>query len=78
MEQRDLEIIQQHVTQDKKLAHLYREHLDFERELEKFNKLIHLTAGDEFEKKELQKKKLKGRDEIENILSQYRTIDSAN
>mgnify|MGYP001331328429 CR=1 FL=1 len=43
MEQRDLELIERHVANDKVLEALYREHLDFERQLEKMNNKPFLT-----------------------------------
>ncbi len=72
MEQRDVELIQRYVTNDKNLEALYREHLDYERQLEKLNNKPYLTPVEEVERKNLQKKKLRGRDEIEQILAQYR------
>jgi uncharacterized protein len=76
MEQRDVELIQKCMANDKVLESLYHEHLDFERQLEKFNNKPFLTPVEEMEKKNLQKKKLKGRDEIEKILEEYRRQDS--
>jgi len=72
MEKRDMELIQKHMIDNTSLAELYDEHLAFERELEKFNDKPYLTPNDEVERKNLQKKKLMGRDKIEGILSQYR------
>lgn len=76
MEQRDLELIQKHATSDEKLAVLYKEHLDFEKQLEKYNNKPYLTPSEELEKKNLQKQKLKGKDLIESILRAYRKRDS--
>ena len=72
MEQRDLELIKKYVSQDDELQKLYREHLDLEERLEKFNRKSYLTPDEELEKKTLKKFKLKGRDQIEHILRKYR------
>ncbi len=72
MEQRDLELIQEHMSDNGSLKALYDEHLDFERQLEKFNNKPALTPSEEIEKKNIQKLKLRGRDKIEIILQAYR------
>ncbi len=72
MEQRDLELIKEHLSENDALKTLYDEHLDFERKLEKFNNKPALTPSEEIEKKNIQKLKLRGRDKIEIILQSYR------
>lgn len=72
MEKRDLELIQKYVASDKTLEALYKEHIVFERQLEKYNNKPFLTPGEEMERKNLQKLKLVGRDQIEGILRDYR------
>lgn len=72
MEQRDLELIEKHKVGDQVLEGLFREHQDFERQLGKFNNKPYLTPAEEVERKNLQKKKLIGRDKIELILQGYR------
>jgi len=72
MDSKDIALIEQHVSRDKILDLLYREHIDFERQLEKYNHKPFLTPLEEMERKNLQKKKLQGRDRIEEILRQYR------
>ncbi len=72
MEQRDLELIQQHMGDNDALKHLYEEHLDFERKLERYNNKPALTPAEEIERKNIQKMKLLGRDKIEMILNAYR------
>lgn len=76
MERRDLDLIEQHLNKDEKLTMLYKEHLDFERALEKYNSKPYLTPQEEMERKTLQKKKLHGRDLIESILNGYRKKES--
>lgn len=75
MEQQDLDLINRYMGKDDVLAGLYKEHVDFEHQLEKFNHKPFLTPSDEMEKKVLQKRKLRGRDMIEEILRRYRKVD---
>lgn len=72
MESRDLDLIRQHVPEDNQLGELYKEHVDYEKRLAKLDNKLFLTPEEETLRKELQKKKLKGKDLIETILSQYR------
>jgi len=60
------------MTDNESLKHLYEEHLDFERQLEKYNNKPALTPAEEMERKNLQKLKLLGRDKMEMILAAYR------
>jgi len=72
MEQRDLELINKFSSTDNMLADLYKQHLDFEHELEKLEHKLTLTADEQLRKYELKKQKLVGRDKIESILRRYR------
>lgn len=72
MEQRDLDLIEAWKEKDPELKRLWQEHLEFEDQLEVFNKRIYLSPSEELERKTLQKKKLKGRDRIERILVRLR------
>lgn len=72
MEQRDLELIESCVRKDKELASLYKEHVDYEKQLAKLDNKLFLTPEEEVLHKELQKKKLLGKDRIESILGKYR------
>ncbi len=72
MEQRDLELIEQWKEKDDELKRLWLEHLEFEEQLEQFNSRVYLSTSEQMERKTLQKKKLKGRDEIERILRRIR------
>ncbi|PIU56136.1 MAG: DUF465 domain-containing protein [Deltaproteobacteria bacterium CG07_land_8_20_14_0_80_38_7] len=75
MEQRDLELIEKYGKDDLKLRKLYDEHLDLERQLESYFEKSYLTPQDQLERARLKKMKLKGRDEIEIILSKYRKVE---
>ena len=72
MERKDISIIQKHATNDKVLDLLYKEHLSFEKQLEKLDRKPFLTREEEHERKELQKRKLLGKDKLEIILRKYR------
>lgn len=76
MEKRDLELIRKYGESDKVLANLYQEHVFFEKELEELEKKTQLSDEDEFQIKALKKKKLMGRDRIENILRKYRSNEN--
>jgi len=75
MEQRDLELIEKYSINDRVLADLYREHLDFERRLSELEKKHFLTSEEELRIRDLKKKKLMGRDRIESILRKYRAAE---
>lgn len=72
MEKNDLLLIEKFRLTDKELDELYKEHCKYEVELEKFNEKSYLTPSDEMERKTIQKKKLAGKDRIEQILRKYR------
>ena len=71
METQDIDLIQTASRKDKLLATLYKEHLDYERRLAKLDNKLFLTPEEEVVRKELQKKKLVGKDKIEDILRKY-------
>lgn len=72
MEQTDLDLIAEWKERDPELKKLWSEHLEFEEQLEAFNKRVYLSAAEQMERRTLQKKKLKGRDQIERILSKIK------
>jgi hypothetical protein len=72
MELKDINIIKEHMDSNEVLKNLYKEHVDLERQLEKFNNKSYLTPADEMERKRIQKLKLLGRDKMENIIQAYR------
>ena len=78
MEKSDLEILDAHIKEDPHLASLYKDHISFEKRLAKLDNKLFLTPEEELERKELQKKKLKGKDLIESILEQYRGNSGGN
>jgi hypothetical protein len=56
-------------TGNPELRTLWEEHVAFEQRLLKFDGHSHLTPGEEFERKRIQKLKLAGKDRIAVILS---------
>ena len=72
MEKKDEELIQSLVTHDPELRQYYEEHLALEQQLSEFNRKLYLTPQQEFEKKQLQKRKLHGKDRIMEILEKHR------
>jgi uncharacterized protein len=51
---------------------LTEQHLQYERQLEEFNKLRYLTSEQEIEKKRVQKIKLREKDRMAEILKEYK------
>jgi len=78
MEKEDLELIEELTAKDPELKKFWDEHLDFERQLDGFNKRPYLTAAETMERKRLQKLKLAGRDRMEQILAKYRRKEKAS
>jgi uncharacterized protein len=72
MEQREEELIRQHLNHDQELKDLYEEHLQYKRRLESFREKAYLTAEEEMEKKRIQKIKLAQKDRLMEILARYR------
>jgi uncharacterized protein YdcH (DUF465 family) len=72
MEKADELLIKQYIHQDEELRRYVENHEKLEEDLENFNKRIYLTAEEEMEKKILQKRKLRGKEQIFRILAKYR------
>ncbi len=73
MEKQDEELIKSLVEHDSELEKYYREHVDFERQIEVLNRKKTLSAEEEVERKRLQKMKLAGKDRIMEILGRHKT-----
>lgn len=78
MERKDLDLIKRFEKKDSNLAGLYKEHIDYEKRLAKLDNKLFLSPEEELLRKELQKKKLKGKDLIEEILGRYRKAQKSN
>ncbi|HUH67320.1 MAG TPA: hypothetical protein VLZ07_12890 [Syntrophales bacterium] len=72
MEKADELLINKYINVDEELRSYVEDHKKLEADLESFNKRIYLTAEEEMEKKNLQKRKLKGKEQIYRILAKYR------
>jgi hypothetical protein len=72
MEERDEKLIALLIQSDETLKEYVQQHLDYEKQLEEFNKRIHLTTDESMERKRIQKLKLANRDRIERILVEHR------
>ena len=71
MEQREEQIIRQHLDQDQELRSLYVEHQELKRKLEEFRHKSYLTTEEEIEEKRIQKLKLASKDRMMAILGRY-------
>jgi len=72
MEKKDEELIQSLLGRDAELKQYYDEHVQLEQRLAEFNRKLYLTPEQELERKQIQKRKLSGKDRIMEILSRYR------
>jgi len=77
MEKKEEELIRALIANDSELRRYYEEHLELERLLAEFNRKAYLTAEQALEKKQLQKRKLNGKDRIMEILEKHRNRASA-
>ncbi len=75
MEMTDIALIHEYTQSDGELASLWAEHQAFERRLEKLERKPFLSQDEQLERNDLKKKKLAGRDQIEQILKRYRQRD---
>ncbi len=73
MEKRDEELIQTLLAHDGELQQYYEEHVALEQQLAEFNRKLYLSPEQELEKKQLQKRKLAGKDRIMEILDRHRS-----
>ncbi len=72
MEEKDEKLIARLIKENRTLRECVERHKEYERQLEEYNKRIHLTAEESMERKRIQKLKLAGRDKIERILAEHR------
>ncbi len=59
------------VRHDEELRQLWREHQDLEKRLAELNGLAHPSPEEQVERKQVQKRKLAGKDRIVRILAQH-------
>lgn len=70
MQQFDESLVKQLFEENPRFRRLYEEHQLLERDLERLTAKNFLTTDEEFEKKQVQKLKLAGKDEMEYICRQ--------
>ena len=75
MEERDDMLIVRLIKDSTTLREYMGQHQEYEKQLEEYNKRIHLTTEESLERKRIQKLKLAGRDKIESILSEHRRTE---
>jgi uncharacterized protein YdcH (DUF465 family) len=68
MEQQNPVVIQQLCEENPRFRKLHEEHLLFEKQLIDLDERVYLSAEEELERKKIQKLKLAGKDEMEDIL----------
>lgn len=78
MEKKDEELIQALIPHDPDLKQYYEEHRQLEAQLAEFHRKVYLTPEQDLEKKQLQKRKLQGKDRIMEILDKHRTDRGAS
>ncbi len=71
MEPYELELIEKYRKTDKELDDLWKQHLEYEKEIEKLLQKPYLTPQEDLKLKELKKKKLAGKTKIMNIIQRY-------
>ena len=65
-------LVQKLCEENPRFRKLHEEHILFEKKLEEYDDQVYLTAEDELDRKKVQKLKLAGKDEMENILRDHR------
>ena len=78
MEKKDEELIQALIPHDPELKQYYEEHVLLEAQLAELNRKVYLTPEQDLEKKQLQKRKLNGKDRIMQILEKHRADRGAS
>jgi len=69
----DEKVLIEHLKQtNPEFRQLMDEHLQYEHQLEEFNKLRYLSSEQELEKKRVQKIKLRGKDRMAEILKEHK------
>ncbi len=77
MEKKDEDLIQALIPHDEELKRFYEEHVALESQLADLNRKLYLTPEQDLERKQLQKRKLSGKDRIMQILEKHRADRSA-
>ena len=72
MDSKDLTLLQGLATDAHELGCLLSEHDELEERLDALGKLVYLTPDEALEQRTLKKRKLAGRDRLEQILAEHR------
>ena len=72
MAENDMDLIQRLSEENPRFRKLHEQHLLFEKQLQDLDERNYLTPEEDFERKKIQKLKLAGKDEMEDILRDYR------
>ncbi|PIQ97941.1 MAG: DUF465 domain-containing protein [Nitrospinae bacterium CG11_big_fil_rev_8_21_14_0_20_56_8] len=67
----DPQVLEKLKGENTEFKRLFEEHITLKNKVEELNRLKYLTSEQELEKKNYQKEKLKTKDRLEQILSQY-------
>ncbi|NDV19796.1 DUF465 domain-containing protein [Pseudodesulfovibrio sp. JC047] len=76
MEAKDLELIEMHGAEDAQLKALWEQHATYGKMLAKLESKSYLSATETQEMKELKKKKLAGKTQLQNMLDKYRQSEA--
>lgn len=76
MEANDLELIKKHEGEDPQIKALWDQHVVYEKMLEKLESKTYLSPTETQEKKELKKKKLAGKTQLQGLLDKYRDSEA--
>lgn len=73
MEAKDLDLITKYEAEDPQLKALWDQHVVYEKMLDKLEAKSYLSPTETQEIKELKKKKLAGKTQLQSLLDKYRT-----
>lgn len=76
MESQDLKIIEQYSNEDPQLKALWEQHIVYEKMLNKLESKSYVSPTETQEIKELKKKKLAGKTQMQSILDKYRGTEA--
>ncbi|BCS87013.1 DUF465 domain-containing protein [Pseudodesulfovibrio sediminis] len=76
MEASDLELIEKHGVEDTQIKALWDQHSVYEKMLEKLEAKSYQSPTEIQEIKELKKKKLAGKTQLQGLLDKYRTSEA--
>ena len=72
MAEYDQELIQRLSEENPRFRKLHEEHILFEKKLQEYEEMTYLSEDEDLEMKKIKKLKLAGKEEMEEILSEFR------